>query len=102
MNHSEIDLNNPPRHVAIFYDETGGHLETHAMDAIYRRPGRDQDMKYLNAVWPKGAVEVRCFDNDFTPRMAGTKIIRRPSIINKPAPLSDNFSSQRMFSAKGW
>ena len=96
MNHSEIDLNNPPRHVAIFFDETGGHLATHAMDEIHRRPGRNQDLKYLNAVWPDEAVEVRCFDNDFTPPMAGTKITR------KPVPLNDNFSSQRMFSAKGW
>ncbi len=96
MHHSEIDLNNPPRHVAIFYDETGGHLETHAMDAIYRRRGRDQDMKYLNSVWPNGAVECRVYDNDCTPPMAGTRMER------KPQPLNDNFSSQRMFSAKGW
>jgi hypothetical protein len=96
MQHSEINTDNPPRHVAIFYDETGGHLETHSMDEIYRRRGRDQDLKYLNAVWPEAAVECRCFDNDFIPPMAGTRIER------KRPPLNDNFSSGRMFRAKGW
>lgn len=109
MQRSEIDTNfamidaeltvaskMPPRHVAIFFDEAREHIETHAMDTIYRRPGRNAVMNYLNSVWPNGAVECLCFDNNFMPPILASKITR------KPKPRYDVAASRRMFLGREW